>query len=122
VTRIKVISRLDISEKRVPQDGAHEARAERPARHRFPGQHASDPVRREDRDADPGSVPGQNGIESLGYEPEQRRTHLVAAITRPYGMVLATGPTAAAKTVSLYTCLNMAESAGREHLDRGGSG
>jgi type IV pilus assembly protein PilB len=46
------------------------------------------------------------GIESLGYEPEQRDS-LVAAITRPYGMVLATGPTGSGKTVSLYTCLNM---------------
>jgi len=60
---------------------AHEARASASAPS-ISGQHASDPVRREDRDADPGSVPGQNGIESLGYEPEQRDS-LVAAITRP---------------------------------------
>jgi type IV pilus assembly protein PilB len=46
------------------------------------------------------------GIDSLGYEPEQRDS-LVAAINRPYGMVLVTGPTGSGKTVSLYTCLNL---------------
>jgi type IV pilus assembly protein PilB len=46
------------------------------------------------------------GIEALGYEPEQRDV-LMQAITRPYGMVLVTGPTGSGKTVSLYTCLNI---------------
>jgi type IV pilus assembly protein PilB len=46
------------------------------------------------------------GIDSLGYEPEQRES-LVNAISRPYGMVLVTGPTGSGKTVSLYTCLNL---------------
>ena len=46
------------------------------------------------------------GIEALGYEPEQK-TVLLEAISRPYGMVLVTGPTGSGKTVSLYTCLNI---------------
>jgi type IV pilus assembly protein PilB len=46
------------------------------------------------------------GIEALGYEPEQKEA-LLAAISRPYGMVLVTGPTGSGKTVSLYTCLNI---------------
>jgi type IV pilus assembly protein PilB len=46
------------------------------------------------------------GIEALGYEPEQKAT-LLDAISRPYGMVLVTGPTGSGKTVSLYTCLNI---------------
>ena len=48
----------------------------------------------------------QMGIDSLGYEPDQRET-LLNAINRPYGMVLVTGPTGSGKTVSLYTCLNL---------------
>jgi type IV pilus assembly protein PilB len=46
------------------------------------------------------------GIEALGYEPEQKAA-LMHAISRPYGMVLVTGPTGSGKTVSLYTCLNI---------------
>jgi type IV pilus assembly protein PilB len=46
------------------------------------------------------------GIDALGYEPEQREA-LMAAIDRPYGMILVTGPTGSGKTVSLYTCLNL---------------
>jgi type IV pilus assembly protein PilB len=46
------------------------------------------------------------GIDALGYEPEQRDA-LLAAIHRPYGMILVTGPTGSGKTVSLYTCLNI---------------
>jgi type IV pilus assembly protein PilB len=48
----------------------------------------------------------QLGIEALGYEPEQREA-LLAAINRPYGMILVTGPTGSGKTVSLYSCLNL---------------
>ncbi len=46
------------------------------------------------------------GIDALGYDPDQKET-LMAAIQRPYGMVLVTGPTGSGKTVSLYTCLNI---------------
>jgi len=46
------------------------------------------------------------GIEALGYEPDEKRK-LLDAISRPYGMVLVTGPTGSGKTVSLYTCLNI---------------
>jgi type IV pilus assembly protein PilB len=106
VTRIKVISRLDISEKRVPQDGRMKLA--------LTGQRAIDfrvstlPTLYGEkivmRILDPSQA--KMGIESLGYEPEQKES-LVAAIQRPYGMVLVTGPTGSGKTVSLYTCLNM---------------
>jgi type IV pilus assembly protein PilB len=46
------------------------------------------------------------GVDALGYEPDQREA-LLAAVQRPYGMVLVTGPTGSGKTVSLYTCLNI---------------
>jgi type IV pilus assembly protein PilB len=46
------------------------------------------------------------GIEALGYEKDEK-DRLMAAIVRPYGMVLVTGPTGSGKTVSLYTCLNI---------------
>jgi len=106
VTRIKVVSKLDISEKRVPQDGRMKLA--------LSGQRAIDfrvstlPTLYGEkvvmRILDPSQA--KMGIESLGYEPEQRDS-LVSAIQRPYGMVLVTGPTGSGKTVSLYTCLNL---------------
>ena len=51
------------------------------------------------------------GIDALGYEPEEKE-RLLDAIKRPYGMVLVTGPTGSGKTVSLYTCLNILNTAG----------
>ncbi len=106
VTRIKVVSKLDISEKRVPQDGRMKLA--------LSGQRAIDfrvstlPTLYGEkvvmRILDPSQA--KMGIESLGYEPEQRES-LVNAISRPYGMVLVTGPTGSGKTVSLYTCLNL---------------
>ncbi|HUN91226.1 MAG TPA: type IV-A pilus assembly ATPase PilB [Burkholderiaceae bacterium] len=106
VTRIKVISRLDISEKRVPQDGRMKLA--------LSGQRAIDfrvstlPTLYGEkvvmRILDPAQA--KLGIDALGYEPEQREA-LVNAIHRPYGMVLVTGPTGSGKTVSLYTCLNL---------------
>jgi type IV pilus assembly protein PilB len=106
VTRIKVISRLDISEKRVPQDGRMKLA--------LTGQRAIDfrvstlPTLYGEkivmRILDPSQA--KMGIESLGYDPDQREA-LVNAVKRPYGMVLVTGPTGSGKTVSMYTCLNM---------------
>ena len=46
------------------------------------------------------------GVEGLGFEPDQQK-QLLHAIGRPYGMILATGPTGSGKTISLYTCLNL---------------
>jgi type IV pilus assembly protein PilB len=106
VTRIKVISKLDISEKRVPQDGRMKLA--------LSGQRAIDfrvstlPTLFGEkvvmRILDPAQA--KMGIDSLGYEPDQRE-QLLDAIRRPYGMVLVTGPTGSGKTVSLYTCLNI---------------
>jgi type IV pilus assembly protein PilB len=106
-SRIKVISQLNIAEKRVPQDGK--------MRHRLGPSKFIDfrvstlPVVGDFekivmRILDPSQ--SQMGIESLGYEPEQK-TALMEAIHRPEGMVLVTGPTGSGKTVSLYTCLNI---------------
>ncbi len=106
VTRIKVISKLDIAEKRVPQDGRMKLA--------LSGQRAIDfrvstlPTLYGEkvvmRILDPSQA--KMGIESLGYEAAQKEV-LVEAIKRPYGMVLVTGPTGSGKTVSLYTCLNL---------------
>jgi type IV pilus assembly protein PilB len=104
-SRIKVISRLDISEKRVPQDGRMKLKF---------GQKAIDfrvstlPTLFGEkiviRILDPSSA--KLGIDALGYEKIEKE-RLLAAIQRPYGMVLVTGPTGSGKTVSLYTCLNI---------------
>jgi type IV pilus assembly protein PilB len=51
------------------------------------------------------------GIDALGYDPDQKEA-LLSAVSRPYGMVLVTGPTGSGKTVSLYTCLNILNNAG----------
>jgi type IV pilus assembly protein PilB len=104
-SRIKVISRLDIAEKRVPQDGRMKLKF---------GSKAIDfrvstlPTLFGEkiviRILDPSSA--KLGIEALGYEREEK-DRLMAAIKRPYGMILVTGPTGSGKTVSLYTCLNI---------------
>jgi type IV pilus assembly protein PilB len=104
-SRIKVISRMDIAEKRVPQDGRMKLKF---------GSKAIDfrvstlptlfgekvVIRILD------SSSAKLGIEALGYEKVEK-DRLMAAIYRPYGMVLVTGPTGSGKTVSLYTCLNI---------------
>ncbi len=104
--RIKVLSRMDVSERRVPQDGR--------IKMRLAGGKAIDfrvstcptlfgekvVMRILNSDA------AMLNIESLGYEPEQKRLYL-EALEKPYGMVLVTGPTGSGKTVSLYTGINI---------------
>jgi type IV pilus assembly protein PilB len=104
-SRIKVISRLDISEKRVPQDGRMKLKfGSKTIDFRvstLPTLYGEKIVIRV---LDPSSA--RLGIEALGYEPIEKE-RLMSCIVRPYGMVLVTGPTGSGKTVSLYTCLNM---------------
>jgi len=105
-SRIKVISKLDISEKRVPQDGRMKLVMSKTRAIDFrvstlPTLHGEKICM---RILDPSSA--TLGIDALGYEPDQKE-HLMNAIQRPYGMVLVTGPTGSGKTVSLYTCLNI---------------
>lgn len=105
-SRIKVISRLNIAEKRVPQDGRMKLVLSKTRAIDFrvstlPTLHGEKIVM---RILDPTSA--TLGIDALGYEPEQKAA-LLDAVTRPYGMVLVTGPTGSGKTVSLYTCLNI---------------
>ena len=105
-SRIKIISKLDISGKRVPQDGRMKLRlsASRAIDFRVSTLPTLFGEKICMRILDPASA--TLGIEALGYEPEQREA-LLRAIRRPYGMVLVTGPTGSGKTVSLYTCLNI---------------
>jgi type IV pilus assembly protein PilB len=105
-SRIKVISKLDISEKRVPQDGRMKLVLSKTKAIDFrvstlPTLFGEKIVM---RILDSSGV--KLGIEALGYEPDQQQA-LMFAIGRPYGMVLVTGPTGSGKTVSLYTCLNI---------------
>jgi len=105
-SRIKVISRLDISEKRVPQDGRMKLVLSKNRAIDFrvstlPTLYGEKLVL---RILDSAGV--KLGIEALGYEPNQQKL-LLEAIKRPYGMILVTGPTGSGKTVSLYTCLNI---------------
>ena len=104
--RIKVISKLDISEKRVPQDGRMKLVLSKNRAIDFrvstlPTLFGEKIVM---RILDPSSA--QLGIDALGYDADQKEL-LLKAIERPYGMVLVTGPTGSGKTVSLYTCLNI---------------
>ncbi|MGK2897635.1 MAG: type IV-A pilus assembly ATPase PilB [Burkholderiaceae bacterium] len=104
-SRIKVISRLDIAEKRVPQDGRMKlkfgAKAIDFRVSTLPTLFGEKIVI---RILDPSSA--KLGIEALGYEKIEK-DRLLKVIQRPYGMVLVTGPTGSGKTVSLYTCLNI---------------
>ena len=105
-SRIKVISKMDISEKRVPQDGKMKLKIgpNRVIDFRVSTLPTLFGEKIVIRILDPSSA--KLGIEALGYEPEEKE-RLLEAIGRPYGMVLVTGPTGSGKTVSLYTCLNL---------------
>jgi type IV pilus assembly protein PilB len=105
-SRIKVVSKLDISEKRVPQDGRMKLRlsATRAIDFRVSTLPTLFGEKICMRILDPSSA--TLGIDALGYDPDQKEL-LMDAIQRPYGMVLVTGPTGSGKTVSLYTCLNI---------------
>ena len=105
-SRIKVISKLDISEKRVPQDGRMKLVVSKTKTIDFrvstlPTLFGEKIVI---RILDSSGI--KLGIEALGYDPDQQDA-LMNAVKRPYGMILVTGPTGSGKTVSLYTCLNI---------------
>ncbi len=104
--RLKVMSRLDIAERRVPQDGRIKMRLSKNRAIDFrvnscPTLFGEKIVM---RILDPSSA--KLGIDALGYEEEQKRLYM-EALAKPYGMILVTGPTGSGKTVSLYTGLNI---------------
>lgn len=104
--RVKVMSRLDISEKRVPQDGRMKMKLSKTRAIDFrvstcPTLFGEKIVM---RILDPTSA--QLGIDALGYDPAQKDLYM-EALQKPYGMILVTGPTGSGKTVSLYTGLNI---------------
>lgn len=105
-SRIKVISKLDISEKRIPQDGRMKLQLTKNRSIDFrvstlPTLYGEKIVMRI-LDSSNAMI----GIDALGYEPDQKKV-LLDCISRPYGMVLVTGPTGSGKTISLYTCLGI---------------
>lgn len=104
--RLKVMSQMDISERRVPQDGRIKMKLSKTKAIDFrvntlPTLWGEKIVL---RILDPSSA--QMGIDALGYEPEQKEMYL-EALSQPQGMILVTGPTGSGKTVSLYTGLNI---------------
>ncbi len=104
--RLKVMSRMDISERRMPQDGRIKLKVSKTRSIDFrvntlPTQYGEKIVL---RILDPSSA--QLGIEALGYEDDQRHSYM-DALAQPQGMILVTGPTGSGKTVSLYTGLNI---------------
>ena len=106
VARLKVMARLDIAERRVPQDGRIKMRLSKNRAidfrvSTFPTLFGEKVVT---RILDPSSA--MLGIDALGYEPFQRETYL-KYLAKPQGMILVTGPTGSGKTVSLYTGLNI---------------
>ncbi len=110
--RLKVMSRMDIAERRVPQDGRIKMRLSRQKAIDFrvntcPTLFGEKIVL---RILDPSSA--KLGIEMLGYEDEQRQLY-EKHLAKPYGMILVTGPTGSGKTVSLYTGLNILNTADR---------
>ena len=105
-SRIKVISRLDISEKRVPQDGKMKLKIgpNRVIDFRVSTLPTLFGEKIVIRILDPSTT--KLGIDALGYD-EIEKERLLYAIGRPHGMILVTGPTGSGKTVSLYTCLQI---------------
>ena len=104
-SRIKVISRMDIAEKRVPQDGRMKLKfGNKSIDFRVSTLPTLFGEKIVIRILDSSSA--KLGIEALGYEKVEK-DRLLKCIARPYGMVLVTGPTGSGKTVSLYTCLNI---------------
>ena len=106
VARLKVMSRLDIAERRVPQDGRIKMRLSNNRAIDF--RVSTCPTLFGEKEVlrilDPSSA--KLGIEALGYEDQQRHLY-THALSQPYGMILVTGPTGSGKTVSLYTGLNI---------------
>lgn len=105
-SRLKVMSRMDISERRVPQDGRIKLRINKRKTIDFrvntcPTLFGEKVVL---RILDSSSA--MLGIDVLGYEEDQKKLYL-DALANPYGMILVTGPTGSGKTVSLYTGLNI---------------
>ncbi|HUW99072.1 MAG TPA: type IV-A pilus assembly ATPase PilB [Acidiferrobacter sp.] len=104
--RVKILARLDISERRVPQDGRMKIRVTKTRAIDFrvstlPTLFGEKVVLRL---LDPASA--SLGVDKLGFEPDQKAIYM-EAVHRPYGMVLVTGPTGSGKTVTLYTALNI---------------
>jgi type IV pilus assembly protein PilB len=104
--RLKVMARLDIAERRVPQDGRIKMKLSKTRAIDFrvstcPTLYGEKVVM---RILDPSSA--MLGIDALGYEPEQKALYL-KYLAKPQGMILVTGPTGSGKTVSLYTGLNI---------------
>jgi len=104
--RLKVMSRMDIAERRVPQDGRIKMRLSKNRAIDFrvntcPTLYGEKVVL---RILDPASA--KIGIEALGYEDDQKNLYL-KHLAKPYGMILVTGPTGSGKTVSLYTGLGI---------------
>lgn len=104
--RIKVMSRMDIAERRIPQDGRIKMRISKTRAIDFrvstcPTLFGEKIVA---RILDPSSA--MLGIDALGYDPIQKKLYM-DALARPHGMILVTGPTGSGKTVSLYTGLNI---------------
>ena len=110
--RLKVMSRMDISERRLPQDGRIQMKLSRNRAIDFrvntlPTLFGEKIVL---RILDPSSA--QMGIDALGYEEDQKEMYL-KTLSQPQGMILVTGPTGSGKTVSLYTGLNILNTAER---------
>ena len=104
--RLKVMSRMDIAERRVPQDGRIKMKLSKNRAIDFrvntcPTLFGEKIVL---RILDPSSA--KLGIDALGYQPQQKKLYM-DALGKPYGMILVTGPTGSGKTVSLYTGLNI---------------
>ena len=105
-SRLKVMSQMDISEKRLPQDGRIKLKLSKTKAIDFrvnslPTLFGEKLVL---RILDPSSA--MLGIDALGYEPAQKELFM-QALDKPQGMLLITGPTGSGKTVSLYTGLNI---------------
>lgn len=106
ISRVKIIANMDIGEKRLPQDGRFRMTVAKGQALDFrasslPTIHGEKIVL---RILDPSQVPFN--IDEIGFEPDEKAL-LLETIARPYGMILATGPTGSGKSTTLYNCLHI---------------
>ena len=107
-SRIKILAKLDIAEKRLPQDGRIKIKTQDPGAHqgsRLPRLGAADDLRREDRHAAARQGQPDARHDAGSASRPSRCARFEQAILKPYGMVLVTGPTGSGKTNTLYSAL-----------------
>ena len=121
VSRLKIMSQLDIAERRLPQDGRIKLKLGKGTRDGLPRQRPARRLGREDRHAAPRQGQPAARHDQARLRRRTRSSDFMWAIDQPWGMVLVTGPTGSGKTTTLYSALSELNKPGAQHQHRRGS-